>query len=161
MLQRPLEELSYRLLPRVEPGRVLSRGEWKVLVRAAEVLVGDAGFIAPSEVADNVERFLATGRSKRAWRCRVLLHALELSTLATHGRTFTQLSRVERRELAGRHLVTGGGLWRLLAKVRYLVLMGAYGDRRAPAATGYVPAPERPRLRRRLAITKAQHEAAS
>jgi hypothetical protein len=142
------EAIAYRLLPRVEPGRSLASEEWTTLVRLAEVLLEGSPVAAePERVADNVERFLTVGRSRRAWRCRLLFHLVEYSSLLTHGRPFSALSRVERRHLIEQHYVNGQHVFRLCAKVRYLVLMGAYGDASAAAATGFVPLEQRERFR--------------
>jgi hypothetical protein len=102
--------------------------------------------ITASEVADNVERFLCTGHSKRAWRCRVLLTLLELITLHTHARRFSALSQSERKALFAERVIGARGVWGVCAKVRYLVLMGAYGDERVHAQLGvWVPGPARPK----------------
>ena len=98
-------------------------------------------------VADNVEEFLVRGRSRRAWRCRVLLTLIECMPLFTHGRPFSKLGRAERRRLIEERYVGGAHAYRLCAKVRYLVLMGMYGDAAAPRATQYVPLAERARFR--------------
>ena len=140
--------LAYRLLPRVEPGRALAHSEWLVLATVAEALLQGGPLVTPPEVvADNVERFLIEGRSRRAWRCRVLLHLIEWSPWPTRGRRFSELTPSERRRLVEERYVGGGHLYRLCAKVRYLVLMGAYGDEQAARATGYVPLEERARFR--------------
>jgi hypothetical protein len=141
-------ELAYRLLPRVEPGRALADAEWRTLVSAAEVLLeGSPCRMPPARVADNVERFLSEGRSRRAWRCRVLLVLVEWSAWPIHGRPFSELTLAERRRLIEERYVRGSYVYRLCAKIRYLVLMGAYGDQDAARATGYVPVEERNRFR--------------
>jgi hypothetical protein len=149
-----LIEFAHRALPRVEPGRALAESEWRTLVYAADaILEGCPVPIRPDEVADNVERFLIAGRSKRAWRCRLLLTLVEYLPLAAGGARFSRMTKVERQALIQdrfmnqQPLLRGGRLWWICAKVRYLVLMGAYGDPRAAAATGFVPADQRPRLR--------------
>lgn len=153
-----LEELSYRVLPRVAPGRALADREWTTLVKAAEVLLeGSPLTISGEEAADGVERFLINGRSRRAWRCRALLTLIELGPLPTHRRTFSRLSRAERRRLVEERYVAGTGLWALCAKVRYLVLMGAYGHPDAVAATGFVPLEERPRFKLRDSLVSVLH----
>jgi hypothetical protein len=155
-----LDEVAYRVLPQVAPGRALASSEWRTLRAAAEVLLEDLPLeISTSEITDNVERFLCTGHSKRAWRCRVLLTLLELITLSTHYRTFTALSRSERKALFEERVIGRHGLWGVCAKVRYLVIMGAYGDERAHAQLGiWVPGPARPtrpeRTRRGLPVLK-------
>lgn len=153
-----LDEVAYRVLPQVEPGRALASSEWRTLRAAAEVLLEALPIeISSTEVADNVERFLCTGRSKRAWRCRVLLTLLELITLHTHARRFSALTENERKALFTERVIGARGLWGVCAKVRYLVLMGAYGDERVHAQLGvWVPGPARPK--RGLAVLKpARH----
>ncbi len=141
-------ELAYRLLPRVEPGRALADAEWRTLVSAAEVLLdGSPCRTPPTRVADNVERFLSEGRSRRAWRCRVLMYLVEWSAWPQYQRRFSELTLAERRRLIEERYVGGGYAFRLCAKIRYLVLMGAYGDPQAARATGYVPLEERGRFR--------------
>jgi hypothetical protein len=132
-----LDELTYRLLPQVGPGRVFADSEWRTLRAVAETILDDLPFkLAPSRVADNVERFLAEGRSRRAWRCRVLLTLLELLPVPTHRHRFSRLSLPLRRRLFEERIIGGRGLWGLCAKVRYLVLMGAYGDESVPSSLG-------------------------
>jgi len=142
-----LDEVAYRVLPQVAPGRALASSEWRTLRAAAEVLLEASPLdITCTEVADNVERFLCTGRSKRAWRCRVLLTLLELITLHTHARRFSALSQAERKALFAERVIGARGLWGVCAKVRYLVLMGAYGDERVHAQLGvWIPGPARPK----------------
>lgn len=144
-----LDELAYRVLPQVAPGRAFADIEWRTLCRVAEAILEDLPFpIEAARVADNVERFLCEGRSRRAWRCRVLLTLLEHMPLATHGRRFSALDRHERRRLFETRIVNGEGLWGLCAKVRYLVLMGAYGDECVPSSLGVLLPGERRPLRR-------------
>ena len=142
-----LDEVAYRVLPQVAPGHALASSEWRTLRAAAEVLLEDLPIeITSAEVADNVERFLCTGRSKRAWRCRVLLTLLELITLHTHARRFTALTLEEQKALFAERIIGARGLWGVCGKVRYLVIMGAYGDERVHAQLGvWVPGPARPK----------------
>lgn len=145
-----LEELAYRLLPRVAPGRALADSEWRTLAAYAEVLLdGVPVETTPARVADHLERFLIAGRSRRAWRCRVLFTLIELATLPTHGRTFSSLDVDARRSVILERFAApdAGRLDRICSKARYLVLVGIYGDdERAPRATGFVPVPLRPRF---------------
>lgn len=147
-----LDELAYRVLPQVAPGRAIADREWRTLRLVAEAILIDLPFkIDPSRVADNVERFLCEGRSRRAWRCRVLLTLLEALPVTTHLRPFSALGVSERRRLFELRIIDGEGLWGLCAKVRYLVLMGAYGDESVPSSLGVrMPSERRPlsRLRR-------------
>jgi hypothetical protein len=144
-----LDELAYRVLPQVAPGRAFADCEWRTLSLVAEALLVDLPFaIDAAKVADNVERFLCEGRSRRAWRCRVLLTLLENLPLLTHGRRFSHLDRSARRALFETRIVDGQGLWGLCAKVRYLVLMGAYGDESAPSSLGVLLPGERRPIRR-------------
>jgi hypothetical protein len=132
-----LDELAYRVLPQVAPGRAIADREWRTLRCVAEAILIDLPFeMETTRVADNVERFLCEGRSKRAWRCRVLLTLLELLPLGSHGKPFSSLDLRTRRRLFEDRIVDGEGLWGLCAKVRYLVLMGAYGDESVPSRLG-------------------------
>lgn len=145
-----LETLATRVLPRVSgAGRVLARSEWRTLAAAAAALVaGGPHGISAEDVADNVERFLVAGRSRRAWRVRVLLTLIEIHPLSLRGyrRRFSALTRAEQRAIAREHWAGGRGLGRICGKVKHLVVLGAYGDPRAAARTGYVPVPSRRRL---------------
>jgi hypothetical protein len=145
-----LEEVSYRVLPRVEAGRALAHTEWLTLVAAAECFLEDAPVeLAPERVADNVERFLCRASGRRAWRIRVLCHLVEWLPLSATGRRFSRLTVEQRRALARDRMMQGGRLWSLCGKIRFLVYVGAYGDERAAnRATGYVPVPLRARLKR-------------
>lgn len=149
-----LERVVRRVLPAVDAGRALSRSERVTLMQAAEVLLeGAAVELAASRVADNIDAFLVAGRSRRAWRVRVLLRVIELTPMATHRRPFSRLTRAERRALVRERWTTGHHVYRLCAKVRNLVILGAYGDPRAAEATGYVPVPKRPRFQKDRAAT--------
>jgi hypothetical protein len=151
-----LEDTAHLLLPRPGTGRVLAHGEWLTLVHVAEVLMAGAPHdVSAEKTADNIEEFLRLGRSRRAWRVRVLLNLIQISSLATHGRRFSELSQGERRELIETKWIGGHGLWRICAKVKNLVVLGAYGDRRAEKQTGYVPVPLRPRFQK---MRRAQPE---
>ena len=142
-----LDELAYRVLPQVAPGRALADSEWRTLQHAAEVLLEALPVdIDATRAADNVERFLCNGRSRRAWRCRVLLTLLEVLPLTTHARRFSAMPARERRHLFESQIVGARGLWGICAKIRYLVLMGAYGDESVPEQLGvWVPGAPRPR----------------
>ena len=147
-----LEDVAYRLLPRVRAGDALARSEWRTLVSAADVLAdGGPHCITAEEIADNVEAFLVAGRSRRAWRVRVLLTIIELSPLATHAKPFSALTRPQRRTIVEEQWIPGKRLGRLCAKVKNLVVLGAYGDARAAARTGYVPVPRRKRFEHQAA----------
>ena len=144
---RVLEEIAYRALPRVRPGCALSDWEWRILVAAAEVIQqGSPVVITKEKVADNVETFLIEGSSRRAWRVRVLLALIETATLARTGQPFSRLSLERRCELVATRFERGSTLWWLCAKIRYLVLLGIYGDDAAVNATGYVPVRDRARF---------------
>lgn len=150
-----LEDAAHFVLPRVPVGRALAHAEWLTLVYVAEVLLKGAPHdVTAEQTADNVEAFLRAGRSRRAWRVRLLLTLIELTPLATNRLRFSQLSQEERRLLIERKWMAGQGVWRICSKVKNLVILGAYGDRRAAAKTGYVPVPLRPRFQKmRLART--------
>jgi hypothetical protein len=144
-----LEDVAYRLLPRLGPGRALAHGEWLTLVSVAEVLLEGSPPNTPAErVADNVERFLVAGRSRRAWRVRLLLQLVEWMPVVDYGGRFTTLERGKRRTLIEQKWIADRRhLWRICAKVRDLVILGAYGDHRTGIETGYVPVPLRPRFK--------------
>jgi hypothetical protein len=149
-----LQSILLRLLPIPQPGRVLADAEWRTLTRVAEALLPNDALtdapnrasVPPEDVADNVEAFLGRGRSKRAWRVRALLHLVEWSPLLHRSAPLSRMSVLERRRLIEAHYVDGIGLWGLCAKVRYLVMMGAYGDARMHPRTSYVPVSKRPRF---------------
>ncbi len=135
-----VEQLVYRLLPIVAPGRALADSEWRTLVKAAEILLeGSAADIEAEQVADNAETLFCVGRSRRMWRIRLLLTAVELLPLTTHGKRFSELGKAERRELAKEYLASDRFLWRTAGKVRFLVYLGAYGDEAGAKPTGFVP----------------------
>lgn len=151
-----LEHLAVAFLPRVEFGRALAHGEWLTLVEVAEViLAGSPVEITPERVADNVEAFLVAGRSRRAWRIRMLLTLVDLVPVAAYKKRFRSMTRAERRRLMEERWRGGKHLWRICSKVRNLVMLGAYGDARADVATGYVPVPLRPRFRPTNTFVKA------
>lgn len=135
-----LEDLSYRVLPMVKPGRALADSEWTTLKCAAEVLTrGAAAQLTADRIADNVESFLISGRSRRAWRVRVLLTLMEFLPVAFYGQRFNRMSCDDRRRMMEEHMVGGRHLWGVCAKIRVLVFMGIYGDERVQPAMGFVP----------------------
>jgi hypothetical protein len=141
-----LEHVARLALPRLKPGRVLADPERETLIRMAEVLLeGCPVGISMAQVADNFERFLVLGRSKRAWRCRLLLTLVEYAPMAAYGRPLRLLSKEDRRRFVADKLMKGGPLWSLCAKVRYFALLGAYGDQAGSAATGFIEFPKRKR----------------
>jgi hypothetical protein len=107
------------------------------------------------EIADNVESFLIRGRSKRAWRVRGLMVLVEYSPLLRAQPPLSRMTVAQRRRLITDRYVDGKHLWGICAKVRFLVLMGAYGDARLHAPTSYVPVSRRPRFIRTLNGTQA------
>ena len=145
-----LQSLLLRVLPLPSPGRALADAEWRSLVRIAEALVPDAGEVPPEDIADNVEGFLLRGRSRRAWRVRALLQVVEWSPLTLGRKPLSKLTLSERRRLVEDRYMEGRGLWGICAKVRFLVLMGTYGDRRLHAPTSYVPVSKRRRFSQTL-----------
>jgi hypothetical protein len=129
-------------------GGVLAEGEMRTLAAVAEALLeGAPGAVSARTVAENVDVFLVAGKSRRAWRVRVLLRLIEASSLVTHARPFSRLSVAERRRIARERWAGGRHVYRICAKIRNLVILGAYGDRGVETATGYVPVPLRPRFR--------------
>jgi hypothetical protein len=142
-----LQSILLRALPLPPAGRALAESEYRTLVAITEVLLpGPTREVPPDEVADNVEAFLIRGRSRRAWRIRALLHLIEWLPVVVHARPFSHLTLDERRALVEKRYVDGSGLWGICAKVRYLVLLGAYGDPRMHVATGFVPVSKRHRF---------------
>jgi hypothetical protein len=151
-----LAHVARALLPALPVGRALAPSEWRTLARVADVFLEGVDLNVTAErAADNVEAFLVAGRSRRAWRVRVLLTVIELSTLATHGRPFARLALEVRRDIVRNNWMSGRHVWRICGKVRNLVLLGAYGDREASARTGYVPVPLRPRFQRGVTLPLA------
>ena len=137
-------------------GRALAPDEWKTLVKMAEALLqGSPVVIPPEDVADNVEQFLLTGRSRRAWRVRALLALIEYYPVAFYGERTSRMSLETRRRMISERYERGEGVWYLCSKVRVLVNLGAYGDPRSHAATGYV------RFARRKRAPATQPEAAA
>lgn len=126
-------------------------------MRVAETLLeGCPVQVTAERAADNVERFLIEGRSRRVWRIRVLLTLLEFLPIPLYGAAFSELSAASRRQLIEERLMEGNHIWGVCAKVRLLVLMGIYGDAQAYAATGVLPVPDRPRMRNGSATPSAQ-----
>jgi hypothetical protein len=147
-----LAHVARALLPTLPTGRALAPREWRTLTKVAEVFLEGVDLnVTAEQTADNVERFLLAGRSRRAWRVRVLLTVIDLSTLPTHARPFMRLPLDARRDIVRHKWMGGRHVWRICGKVRNLVLLGAYGDREASARTGYVPVPLRPRFIKRAA----------
>ena len=142
-----LDEITYRLLPRVQAGAALADSEWRTLVAAASALLeGEQPAIDAEQVADNIERFLIRGRSQQVWRIRLLLTLLEYLPLRYEGRTFSELDPAAQKRLARERIMNGSGLWQLCARVRLLLIMGAYGDARGLARTNTLPVLQRPRF---------------
>jgi hypothetical protein len=126
----------------------LAETEWRTLARVAEALVPDTVEIRARDIADNVEKFLIRGRSRRAWRVRALMHVIEWSPVIVGGKPLSRMSLQERRRHVEQYYVDGHGLWGICAKTRYLVLIGVYGDGRLHAPTSYVPVSRRRRFAR-------------
>ena len=148
-----LQSLLLRALPLPGPGRAFAESEWRTFVSMAQVLVPDVTEVSPEQIADNIEKFIIVGRSRRAWRVRALAHLVELSPLALGRKPISQMGIEERRRFVEEHHVEGGGVlgvWDICAKIRFLVLMGTYGDVRTHDRTSYVPAS----LRRPLTRTE-------
>lgn len=157
-----LEDVARAALPRVPPGRVLAEVEKETLRRMAEVLLDDCPVeITVAEAVDRFEGFLIQGRSKRAWRCRMLLTLVEYAPIAVYGRPVRLLSLDERRRFVKEKLMHGGFPWSTCAKVRYLAYAGAYGHAAANAATGFVPFADRPRAKATTATATAVVEGAA
>lgn len=145
-----LQDLARLVLPSVPPERFFSDSERRTLLAAAEVLLeGSPVEITPAEVVKNVEDFLIDGRSRRAWRIRVLAEILEFAPLlAGYRRKFSRLSPEERRSLMTEKFIHGRYLWAVCSKIRPLIYLGVYGDPRAERAVGFMPWHERPRYKK-------------
>jgi len=142
-----LEHVARAVLPAPAPGRALAESERATLARIAEVILeGSPVEIPLSRVVDNFDRFLVAGRSRRAWRCRLLLTLVEYAPVLALGGTLGMLSRDERRRFVLDKLARGGRLWSLCAKVRYFAYVGAYGDPAGVRATGFVAMADRARI---------------
>lgn len=141
-----LEDAARAVLPRVPPGRALADAEKRTLHDMAGVLLeGSPVDIPLDEVVETFERFLVQGRSKRAWRCRLLLTLVEYAPIAAYGKPVRLMSTDERRTYVCDKLMRGGFPWSTCAKVRYLAYAGAYGHPSADRATGFVPFRDRAR----------------
>jgi hypothetical protein len=144
-----IQSLLLRVLPLPRPGRVFADGEWRTLARVAEALLPDEASAAgpsPEDVADNIEGFLVRGRSRRAWRVRGLLYLVEFAPLIRGQKPLSRMTVRQRRRLLEDRYVDGRGIWGICAKVRFLVVMGAYGDTRVHEPTHYVPVSKRRRF---------------
>jgi hypothetical protein len=142
-----LSKIVQHVLPRPRAARALALSEWQTLVQVAEVLVaGGPHGSSVEQIADNVDAFLVAGRSRRAWRVRVLLTVIRFSTVPSHRRSFDRLSIAERRAWILARWTPDHRIGRLCSKVKNLVVLGAYGDARAAAKTGYVPVQDRIRF---------------
>lgn len=142
-----LAEVASFLLPRLPLGGALAPSERRTLVKAAEVLMkGGPHGLSAEDIATNVERFLVVGRSRRAWRVRVLLQLVEVSPLPRLRRPFSRLTLEERRAWIVQEWIAGRPIGRICAKVKNLVVLGAYSDPKAAARTGYVPVHRRKRF---------------
>lgn len=134
------------LYPIGEHGRVLAKRERATLAAiAASFNVNAAVWVSTDRIVNNVDCFLARGRSQRAWRIRWLLRLVEYLPVLSTGRPLTALGPELRRRLIRRKFQSSRGLWWIAAKSRYLVLLGIYGDSSVDRETGFVPALERRR----------------
>lgn len=136
--------------PPGEQTRVFSKRERGTLAAVAECFNGSApAMVSADRIVDNVDLFLAKGRSQRAWRIRVLLRLVEYLPMLSTGRPLKSMGPDSRRRLLRRKFQSARGLWWIAAKSRYLVLLGIYGDPSVARETGFVP----PRDRRRYSRT--------
>jgi len=144
-----LDAVARFVLPAVRAGEFFAPSQRRTLAAAAEVMLrGCPVPIGAAEVAANVERFLLRGRSRRAWRIRVLLTLIEWTPLLLLRGRFSHLSLEERARLVEERYVHGRYVWALCAKVKHLVYLGAYGGALAEQTVGFVPVMLRPRHRR-------------
>lgn len=132
-----------------ERATALAKREREILAAVAESFNTSApGLVAADRVADNVDSFVAKGRSQRAWRIRALLRLVEYLPVFSTGRPLTAMCADSRRRLLRRKFQAARGLWWIAAKSRYLVLLGIYGDPSVARDTGFVPPEDRHRYRR-------------
>jgi hypothetical protein len=142
------EVLVRVVLARPRPGAFFSDRERRTIVGIAEVqLEGEPSKVTPEAAVESLERFLARGRSRRASRIRVMLGLLELLPLTLGRGPFSRLSPVLRSDIVRGHLATGGHLWKVCAKVRQLIYLGAYADESSQNAVGFVQVRSRARYR--------------
>ena len=136
-------------LPRVEAGSYFSPFERAPFVAAAEILLeGCPVPVTPQDAMRNMEVYLNEARSKRAWRIRILLVLVELTPLFLLGKgRFSRLSLEERRKIMFNQFIHGKHLWAICGKIKQLVYLGVYGDKRAGRAIGFVPWQERARFK--------------
>ena len=152
-----LKDLATLLLPALGPGRALAASERTTLEHVVEVFLEGAPVqITRERAAENIERFLIAGRSRRAWRVRVLLTAIELSSLPSDHRLFSRLPLAARIAIVRERWSSGLNLNRIYGKVRNLAILGIYGDAGAAKATGYVPLALRPRFRAATSTAPAE-----
>jgi hypothetical protein len=154
-----LDRLATFLLPKPEPGRFFSPLERAPLIAAAEVLLdGYPTPATPEDVVKNAETFLIAGRSRRAWRIRVLLVLLEVLPLFLlgFGGRFSKLPPESRVRFIQERLTRGRGLFRVAANIRVLINVGAYCDPRAEDAVGFVPIPTRVKAPRERPAARAE-----
>src|SRR5262249_16668513 len=77
-----LEHLARLVLAKPRAGHALAEPERATLARIAEVLLEGSPVELPMErIVDNFDRFLVLGRSRRAWRCRLLLTLVEYAPI--------------------------------------------------------------------------------
>lgn len=132
-----------------EHARALAKRERETLAAVAESFNASApGLVAADRIVDNVDHFIAKGRSQRAWRIRALLRLVEYLPVFSTGRPLTAMCADSRRQLLRRKFQAARGLWWIAAKSRYLVLLGIYGDPSVARGTGFVPPEDRRRYRR-------------
>jgi hypothetical protein len=135
-------------LARPRPGAFFSDRERNTITCVAEVqLEGEPSKVTPEAAIQNLENFLERGHSRRAVRIRVMLGVLELLPLTLGRRPFSRLSPAVRRDVVRRHLATGGHLWKVCAKVRQLIYLGAYADESSQSTIGFVQVRSRARYR--------------
>ena len=147
-MQPTLETIATLLLQRPRDGEVLAARERATLTAAAEVLLEGIDFeLAPDELARNVERFIGTPASRRAWRVRALLVLVEIAPVVLLGRPrFSRMTRRERARLIRERFIGGGGVWAVCGRIRPIVYLGAYASPAARRHVGWVEVRERPRF---------------
>jgi hypothetical protein len=113
----------------------------RTLERCSEVMIEPDGVVPLARVPRAIDAYLHSARaSRRIWRVKVLLAAVELHPLLHLRRPLSLQSSTARRRFVGRRLWASRGLAGVLAKVRQLVRMGYYAAPEARHDLGLVPA---------------------
>jgi hypothetical protein len=88
-------------------------------------------------VARILDDYLASIRSPRAWRPKMVVLLMEIAPLLVLRPRFSRLGAAERRAFLDRHVAGQRGLLRVAALGRQLVRLGYYSDPEVQAAMGF------------------------